>query len=434
MKSYFSEEEYFIDHIWFHNGECRHDGNGILTWNPANGFHLAARVKRNKPLPPRKDFKTISLGPRVLLKMKLVGGLLAIVPNVSLNDLALIGGHISLDVNRVIFIQPKKEGADSSHCFGSALYETKTNLLLPDKVSQETQIGSWQPAQSLSFSGFHYEDNCNQKVIGKLTDKKYLDFNWSLPKSQWSKTNNWDFAKGLQDAISIVAGEVIQLRYHESHRYGRIYTEMRTGEQPYSLGVFFRLFDQDTLDRDIIVQLANFLTRDSKESEICRKIFYQMADASRQKTWQAKELLLSTILEAALRTLFNYPFSPEKPKKEDLFKIRQALKRFREQYLSDDKEVGRKWKKAINRVAEIHKRLRHRNAHPDWLLGQGGAYSTDEMERTINDVIFLSRFYKYMILALAGFKGMEPLFPKPFSDWGPIMTITRTVKKNEQVS
>jgi hypothetical protein len=66
MKNYFGEEEYFIDHIWFHNGECRHDGNGILTWNPATGFHLAAHVKRNKPLPLRKDFKTIDVQKKIL--------------------------------------------------------------------------------------------------------------------------------------------------------------------------------------------------------------------------------------------------------------------------------------------------------------------------------------------------------------------------------
>jgi hypothetical protein len=43
----------------------------------------------------------------------------------------------------------------------------------------------------------------------------------------------------------------------------------------------------------------------------------------------------------------------------------------------------------------------------------------------MNDMILLSRFYGYMILAIAGFKNLEPVFPKPIKEWSPILTISR---------
>jgi hypothetical protein len=59
MQNYFKEREYFIEHIWFHADGCHHHGNGVMTWNPKTGFHIAARVKRSKPLPSKKEIKII---------------------------------------------------------------------------------------------------------------------------------------------------------------------------------------------------------------------------------------------------------------------------------------------------------------------------------------------------------------------------------------
>jgi hypothetical protein len=138
--------------------------------------------------------------------------------------------------------------------------------------------------------------------------------------------------------------------------------------------------------------IANFLAQGTQEGNICQKTFLQLADAARQQTWQARELLVSTILEAALRSLYNKPFAPEKTKRTDTFSLEGTPKQFRDSYLSVDVEIGRQWKKIISKVVETQRRLRDRNAHPDWLSGQGGAYSPTEMENAMNDMIFLSRF------------------------------------------
>ncbi len=61
--------------------------------------------------------------------------------------------------------------------------------------------------------------------------------------------------------------------------------------------------------------------------------------------------------------------------------------------------------------------MRHRNAHPDFLLKKGGYLSEEYREKSVDDMIYLSRFYGYMILAMAGFQDLEPQFPPPFAEW-----------------
>ena len=68
--------------------------------------------------------------------------------------------------------------------------------------------------------------------------------------------------------------------------------------------------------------------------------------------------------------------------------------------------------------------MRHRNAHPDWLTIRGGALEEPSLERSLDDIVFLSAFYGYMVRSLAGFKDLKPRFPKPMKDWRPVMTIT----------
>jgi hypothetical protein len=83
----------------------------------------------------------------------------------------------------------------------------------------------------------------------------------------------------------------------------------------------------------------------------------EMADASRQKNTQAKELLLATILEAIFRTIYNRPFQEGKsdPPRSKKFE----MERFRKEFFSD------KWTNHCSKALELHSKLRHRNAHPD---------------------------------------------------------------------
>src|SRR3712207_2006895 len=106
MHDYFKEHEYFVDQVSFYDEDSHYHGNGIMTWNPTNGFHIAARVKRSTTSSFTKEIKSVSVVQPKLLRMKLGRGLWVIAPNVFIDDVSLMfDGQLSVDTDRVIFIQ-----------------------------------------------------------------------------------------------------------------------------------------------------------------------------------------------------------------------------------------------------------------------------------------------------------------------------------------
>ncbi|MHC5862912.1 hypothetical protein [Nostoc sp.] len=57
-------------------------------------------------------------------------------------------------------------------------------------------------------------------------------------------------------------------------------------------------------------------------------------------------------------------------------------------------------------------------------FSQGGSFSEAEQAQSLDSMIFLSRFYGYIIFALAGFQGLKPIFPSSHQTWGAAATIT----------
>jgi hypothetical protein len=180
----------------------------------------------------------------------------------------------------------------------------------------------------------------------------------------------------------------------------------------------------------LVAPLAFYLSEKSEGEFIIRKMFWQIVDAANQNSDGGQALLLSTVLEASLRTLYNLPFIPGRHSREDPFNPSKILEQFQSEYLSGKHDT--KWKNKIEEVIEAYKRLRHRYAHPDWVRAQGGMLSDSEIGQSINDMILLSRFYGYMILAVTGIKDLEPKFPVPFSNWRPIMTMETISNKPEE--
>jgi len=58
-----------------------------------------------------------------------------------------------------------------------------------------------------------------------------------------------------------------------------------------------------------------------------------------------------------------------------------------------------------------------------WDSDEGGPAAKSQVERAIDDLIFLSRFYGYVILSMAGLRDLKPLFPPPHKEWPPLATI-----------
>lgn len=432
MFDYFKPQEYFIDQIWFIHEGIHYTGKGVLNWSPENGFHIAGNIKRGEiKLPFQREFRSITFGTSTTMYLRLSDGSHAILPVYFPDELQLLHGHLSEDTKTAVFIEPISLPS-KKHWHGSALLELKDSILFPDSVLVETKIGNGQPSQSFSRDGIRYETETGLRVVGYQKEKKYLELNWSLPIDNWIKTECWEYARGLQYSISALAGQTAELKYREVHRASRTFREVSLNRKPMSLGKIFRPFDFDILDRNKIVDLAFFFVRGQNKADIAKKIFFQMADASQQRTTQGQELLLSTILEAALRSIYNCPFDPENKKRSTTFNLDQLLTKFREEYLVSSEDTRRLWKKVTSKVANSHRLLRHRNAHPDWLSVKGGAYSKDELEQATNHMIFLSRFYGYMIMGLANFKAEKPVFPLPIAEWKPMLTLTIGEPKKDE--
>ena len=423
---YFSEHEYYLDDIWFVYEGISYRGNGVLTWNPEKGFHLIGNIKGDKK-PNRKEIRFIDPANkpvRMIYEINLKGqNKKVITPPLRIDEMGLLWDRkYSSNFGHALFLSNLDEhyiSEDTWH--GSAIYESSRKLLFPDTLFTETKLGDVDHGQSFSRTGFRFSNSNVKQLVGEIKDDKFLYFNWDLPKEYWTKQQHWHFAEALRDALSIFSGDVLQLRYHESHRINRFAQEYDINGKPSSLGQVFRLFDVDIVPKEVVTQLAIFLSRPSENERISRKIFWQIVDASNQNLIGASELILSTILEASLRTIYKLPFVPGRPSREDPFKPHKILKQFQKDYLTGKYEEY--WGKAVEAVNDSYGRLRHRNAHPDWLLSESGMLSPEALEQTLNDMILLSRFYGYMILALSGRKDFEPKFPAKISEWKPIMTM-----------
>lgn len=420
VRDYLRETEYALDRIYFDYLGGRYQGRGIMRWKPDDGFRIEAFLERHgASLPRRVEFGKVRITNKSdvrSIRMRLGQSVWALAPNVPLNDHLelLMGNRLAVNVNRVLFSQAGPDHKQPNW-YGSAIYGTKSKLLLPDNVDSEVRVKGQRVSSGSTAAGIWYEDDQKQRIVGRWIEGNLLEIHWKLSNSLWSRTHNWRWPEAAQDALSILFGETIWLLQREIQREGRRYVEVRRRRGLASLG-HFAPFDDDHLDKSVFAHLAEFFTRDEPHADVCRRIFSQMVEASRQQSWQATELLLSTICEAALRTVYEHPFQEG----GGSWNADKNIERFRRDYLSD------KWKKVCDRVIEVRKRLRHRNAHPDWLDGAGGSLSEERLAESLDDMVFLSRFYGYMILSLAGFKNLEPVFPRPHNEWKPIMTVERS--------
>jgi len=418
---YFKKTDYVLEQLCFDYLGSRYQGRGIMTWKPDEGFHIEAFLEKPSVAPP----KTIEFGKVGIIRqsnitsirMRPQGFDWGLAPNVHLIDRhdVLWQNRLSINLSRVIFSDSGRISNKDSNWFGSALYQTKNQLELSDVVHSEVRINGQEVEWNKKTSGIWYEDEQNHKIVGRMIDDRHLKLHWRLTKSLWSKAHSWQWPEAAQDSLSMLFGEQVWLLQREVKRGAQTCIEIRKRREIDSLGSLSLFGEQCKLDKFYFVQLTDFLVRNQPHAIICRNIFNQTMEASRQQSWQASELLVSTILEAALRSIDQHPFQPG----DKSWHIERSLKIFREKYFS------REWKNYFKKAEETHRSLRHRNAHPDWLFNQGGALSEEERAKSLDDMIFLSRFYGYMILTLAGFKNLEPSFPKPLKDWKPLWMIQK---------
>lgn len=427
---YLNNYEYYIDNLWFKHKGLSYRGSGVLRWQSEKGFHLVAKIIK-KDIPTKVEFKIIELTKPFRIKIEIDYDwekVIVITPFLNIRESDIhFSNLLRVNFGRAVFFQGYGNNNKNTqeNWVGSATYEINENIILPDSIRKDSKIGEKEFGYSSSRTGFDYVGKNEEKLTGELEDKKYLYFFWSLPKNKWTKENSWGLAESLQDALSIISGSIVKLRFHKAYRNNRIANEYNANGKPTSLGVIFRFFDYDIIPKDLVANLAIYLSHKSENEYIIRKMLSQAIDASSQNSDVGRALLLTTIMEASLRTLYKIPFIANRASRDDPYKPDIILPTFQKEYLSGKHNSS--WEKWIEKILEAYKHLRHKNAHPDWVTDEGGMLSNQETEQTLNDMILLSRFYGYMILALSGFKDLEPKFPKPYSDWNPMMTM-ETIK------
>lgn len=395
-----------------------------MSWNPDQGFQIEAPVNRQDLLAQGNiefgKIKIIRKTDKSSIRLFLHDGTWAFSPSVALIDRDDVIGEqrLSIRLNRVVFLRSYSHTSTDDYLTGVALYEVGEITFLSDQVqhTEEVKIAGSDTFRNTSFHrrGIYLESESGHRIIGRVVNQKHLKIEWELPKATFSKPYNLNLAEAIGDSLSILLGRrlvLLQAEFRDG-KHERIDIRRRRSVEVLDL---LSPIEQTILNKEHFMKLVSFIAAKEPHSDICRNIFQQLLEASRQKNWQVTELLVSTILEAALRNIDDQPFQSRKGKSKT-WKVGNGLKNFLNNYFSEE------WQDIYDEVIKAHTYLRDRNAHPDWLFTQGGMLSEAEQEKSLDNVIFLSRFYGYMILAIAGFRDLEPLFPKSHTEWSPLIS------------
>lgn len=413
MKEYFKPYKIIADYLYFYFREYKYSGKGLIKWVPKSGFELdimftQPRIRsssiefRSFKIPEKSDYSSIRAWTDCL------GWVLIPDINFSRLEMELISSHISLRFQRIIACENDHYLTRGESWWGTSLYRIKSSSRFQDAVEISTSIKG-EVIRLEGKNGFFYEED-ETRLVGYFIESEYFYLSWKLSKTKYSKTKAWNWSLGFQNALSIWLGENCQLLIREMRRDGKKIRETRSEEDIINLD-YLSLFGNANVQNKVILDLADFFCEIRTEKSVCNLIFEQLLEASKQVTQSSQELLVATILEAAMRTLYNYPTNRQDSSRG---LVANTLKsKFKADYLSND------WRKPCNQAIDAFNRLRTRNAHPDWFSDLGRTESVQEKSQALDDLIFLCRFYGYMILALSGFKNLKPDFPESYQNWGP---------------
>lgn len=399
LQQYLSQPDRIIDSIWFKYLGAYFSGRGVLTWDKIKGYYLEVPINRQGSLPSKLSFfnnqvikqsDVTNIRIRTRHKNEWI-----LIPDVVLKDKLdlIVQDRLSLFVPRIIISEVKKLTSEPNKVWeGQILVKCGRKPIFPDNIEIKETLNNMLIYGKIKRSGLYYKSSDGQEITGTVVDDDYIEFYYKLPQNNWTKAEAWNWAESAIYALSILLGEKVVLLQRQLKRMNRVYRDIRIQTSVHQLGQLKPLGHLHILDKDIFVDLTNFFSKNTKSGDICKKIFLQMIEASKQQTWEGASLLVSTILEATLRTLEEHPFRDN----DRSFNIKQSFDKFCSNYFHS---INNDY---FNEIYKTYKRLRHRNAHPDWLYTETGSMSDSQREKTLNDIILLSRFYGCIILAIAG--------------------------------
>jgi hypothetical protein len=397
--------QWIVERLDFDYLTGRHEGFGSLRWSPDGGFSLEAQLTRRPPSPsggvgighvglvPKRDLRTV--------RMRLPGGVRAVSLPIPLLDRldVLMQGKLSLQFPCACFFESTSTERRRKRWFGSASLRTDSRLKLPLTIETRTRVGKRTVERSSCWGAFDLEEKNGLRLSGRMVSDKRLALEWSLPRSRENRSRLWRVPEAVRNALAALYGQDVGLAWRQIERNGHQISEYRLCHDVRTLGVFGPFYDLQVSEA-LLLRLVLFFLDQPEYAWVCVHMLQQMLDAFRQTTSAATELLVGTILEATLRSWEGKPFKPG-----GHYSVPAGLGHFRSAYLD------KSWLPHCERALTAFRRVRNRNAHPDWLTQRGGQLSTTEARRTTADLLFLSRFYGYMMLALAGVSIQQPRFP-----------------------
>jgi hypothetical protein len=391
-------------------------GAGVLRWDPASGFAIDVFVKQRVTHVPiaKVDIPSLAIPVVSTARVDLGPDAWVLTPARDLNqDADFIGGSVvRLRSGVALFRRRYRENLGGARRHGDATLRVLPGTILPDLVAEEVTIAGKRVRQGARRAGLdlELEDGSFQ---AEFLEPDVVRAWWSLDTGLWAKGSDWRLGESVGYALGLLLGQRIRLLRRRAVRGRTEYEEVRrVTEVAENLG-FQALFDRPPhFDKEHFVALLRMFGRNGREASIARCVFDQLADAAQQSTWQARELLTATVLEAVMRNVFRKPFVPG-----ERWDFSEPLKGYCRERL------GGAWVPTADRAHDTWRRLRHRNAHPDWSLERGGPAGREQVDGAVDDLIFLSRFYGYLILSLSGIRDLEPRFPRPHKDWSPLVTM-----------
>lgn len=397
MLRYFENaQDYGLEYVHFEYLGCTYTGRGWLHWSPDDGAEIHATVDTEGDLPDPihlgAGLATPSLDQQCI-RMRLHGlAGTAFAPDVWLRDrIDLINyRHLHVRVPRLVIVgggNPRL-GPDVSR--GAAVLYGRHGMVMPDRTTTVHRYAGQRGVKGRSQNLVKVGDRVGARFTGIAKDNDHLQVRWKLKPRYHRLGRWWRWSEAFLNAICILSGTELTAVCAHVETARRTWLEVRRKRAATDLG-FLSPVPGEWLDKADLQRLTRFLYAGGPEAEVSRQIFRQLAEASRQKTQAGHELLTGTILEAALRTLQGVPYVHNRRNEFDAVK---ALRRFQRDYLD------RSWDSARKDVHEAWKRLRHRNAHPDWLFGGKRPDAWHQMAQ--EDLILVSQFYGAMILAMAG--------------------------------
>jgi hypothetical protein len=400
VQDYLQKTEWVLDDVCFAYLGGRYGGRGLLTWQPDTGFHLETFVTRSgPPLPTPVEFWRVRLATRqdrTSIRMRIQhGGRAFAVATLTDRFDVVAQKRLSCGLGAVRFMLPLPQVTRGVKRWSGSALIGGSSALWPDSVTRTVQLQGQTIRESFGRKGLLHETP-TLTVRGR-EDSGRLDLHWSMDKTRYRRADAWRWPIAFRDALSIELGCFLPLLEREVLSYPSQHVERMKSGKVVRLHPF-QPFESEIVDKTRLLRLTDFFMTDTREAEVCRKLFDQMVRAKQQARWDDSELILSTALEGVLRALEGVPSAERKWSPGD------SLARFRQKHLTPV------WRYACKHALSAFEHLRHSTAHPDWIVDKMAPAAEAERSASFSDLRFLSRFYGYMILALAGFKDLEPVF------------------------